>query len=460
MVATYANGHKETRSDKPLPGTTADAIDTERALVAVCMAAPERLLAVTPLLQLDDFYLDTHRWIYGALLAVIARREEPGVPMVAAELRASGRLAAIGGGDLQAGLAVLRKLHDGGWIKTAHAEEYARLVHRTGVARRLITAGGQIAGLGYDDDDLDTLISRSEQLLHGVEGVQAPRRETLRSAMSRVIDSLDSDAPAHGLTSGIETLDILNSGWHPGELVILAARPSNGKTSLATQFALAAAQNKAPVLFFSLEMSAEDLAQRALSGLARVDMQRLRTHTCSDAELARLLNCQGEAAAMAERITIDETEGRNIGAIRAAIRQNVYEQGTRLVILDHLQLSEGPRKSRNDSQHQEIAGITKALKLAATEFRVTIICLSQMSREVERRANHKPMLSDLRESGAIEADADLVMFIHRPELYEDNEEKRRSIAGRAQLIISKQRNGPLGDVQLRWLGQYTQFEEA
>jgi replicative DNA helicase len=436
---------------KPVPYD----LEAERDLLAACLSEPAQLLDVMAIVEADDFYLETNRWIYEALLALHQRRVQIDVVPLLSEIRRRGRL------DQTKAQEYVRALYAGTLGVILHSATNARAVADAAAERRMIKAGGYIAALGYETDrSVDERAAEAEEMVFNLRPRRAVEEIGLDQAINAVIDDLDADKPATGITTGFETLDLLTSGWQPTDLILLAARPSNGKSSLALEFALAAAANGVHVQFFSLEMSPKQLAMRALARLAGVDLQRIRSRLLSRDDNTALVSVQGEASAMASRIHIDPNGGQSIGKIRAAMRLAKHRYGAGLVILDYVQLAEGIRKGKSDNQNNEVATITRGLKLEAVALDVPVIALSQMSRAVESRADHKPQLSDLRDSGALEQDADMVMFIYRPELYENNPEKKVALSGKAWLSIQKQRNGPLGDVPLLWHPERTQFEQA
>jgi replicative DNA helicase len=431
-------------SEKPVPYD----IYAEKSVVAACLSRPENLIEVAPLVAVTDFYVEAYASIYAAELRLHERNERVNVVSVSNELKKRGKLELVNNGN------ALSEIYSVG-LKVNDALSYARIVADKAIRRVLIQNGGRIAGLGFEEDrETDDLLEEMDQLIAAVRPTTA-RPLTLANAVAGVLDKLDQGGTGFGVPTGFDTLDLLTSGHQAGDLVVVAARPSNGKSTLALEFALAAAFNGCPCQFFSVEMSAEQLAMRTIANLAGVNLNKIRTGTLSDHELGRVLDKTGAAEEAIARIHLDDSGAQSIGRIRAAMRQSQHRHKTRLVVIDYLQLIEGIRKSRSDNQNNEIASVTRGLKMEAVHLGVTVILLSQMSREVERRSNHRPMLSDLRDSGAIEQDADMVMFIHRPALYDPTADKTL-----AELQIAKQRNGPVGDVPLRWNADITKFAEA
>jgi replicative DNA helicase len=450
VASTVAFKPRAQSGDRPVPADVA----AERNVLGALILDRDAVIRVAPILEPADFWDERNARLYEAILALYQRLEPPDLGTIESELRRRGWLETV---PVSYFIGLMRRVPT-----SLHVEHYARSVERAAACRRLIAAGGRIVALGYEEgSDLDALLAEAEGEIIGARPRDRSHQTTMAAAMDSVLGALEGAAPERAITTGFETLDLLTARWHPGDLVIVAARPSNGKSALAQHFALAAAHNNFAVQFFSLEMSAEALATRALASTAGIDMQRLRAQMATaeplldERELSRLMNARGTAGAAAARIHIDPSGGQSINAVRAAMRLARHRHGVELVIIDYLQLVEGIRKSKSDSQNNEIGSITRGLKLEAEALGVTVICLSQMSRAVEHRANRRPQLSDLRDSGNIEQDADMVLFIHRPELYDPRAEK-----GRAELIIAKQRNGPLGDVPLRWRPEFTRYEEA
>ena len=347
---------------------------------------------------------------------------------------------------------------------STNAGHYAEIVRETATLRGLILAGGQIAQLGWDrEGEPQELVARAEQLVFELaerraEGELVLFKDTLVETFQRISHLYESGAEVTGLASGFKDLDRITAGFQPANLVIIAARPSMGKTAFVLNIAQnAALDNNVPVAFFSLEMSKEQLVQRLLTSEGRVDAQRLRKGKLHDDEFVRL----GRAAGILSHapIWIDDTPAMTLLELRSKARRLKMENNIGMVVLDYLQLMQGP--TNTESRQQEISYISRSLKALARELRIPVVALSQLSRAPEQRTgeNKRPQLSDLRESGAIEQDADLVMFIYRQEMYEGPTDKDgNSLEGRSEIIIGKQRNGPTGFVNLYFNKTYTRFE--
>jgi len=420
-------------------------IDAERATLGSLLLNREAMVAVAPWLPVAAFYLEKHAWVYEACLACYAARTPPDLRMVAEQLKRRGRLDPIGG------IAYLADLTDA--VPTSyHVEYYARIVARTALLRSLIAAGGKIAALGYDEEqDIEVTIARAQQLL--LEATARPGDGALTpiaQITAALYDELSRDVPP-GQQTGLRDLDDLTGGLHAQDLIILAARPSVGKSALAMTVAVNVAElSRQDVLVFSLEMSRDQLAQRITAMHADLDLMAVRQRALSTTQLTAYVGSLGQVGDLP--IWIDETPAQSAEQLRTAGLRFQAEHGPiGLIVVDYLQLMSTARRDGNRTQ--EVSDISRGLKALAKELRCPVLALSQLSRAVEQRASHVPLLSDLRESGQIEADADLVLFIHREELYDRDTDKK----GLAELYIAKHRNGPLGVVPLRFDAPTTKF---
>lgn len=445
MVAEQTQAMAETIRQLPYD------INAERAFLGSLLIERDAIVAVASWFHTDYFYLDKHARIYDAMLACYNHRPSipPDLSTVADELRRREHMNVIGG------FAYLVELSTE--VPTAvHVEYYGRIVERTALLRRLIQAGGKIAALGYNErDDLETTLDRAESELFAV----AKNRSTqdfvhIGNVVSDYFDQIKESKETHGdvvgTSSGYPDLDKITGGFQRSDLVILAARPSVGKTSLALCIAYnIALQIGRTVGIFSLEMSREQLVQRLLAMHTGIDMQRVRSGTIRDDDMRILFDAMGELSSAP--IYIEDTAGLSIMEVRSKARRLQALSGVDMIIVDYLQLMQG---KRSDNRVQEVGEISRGLKALARELDVPVIAISQLSRAVEGRTNRVPMLSDLRESGSIEQDADLVLFIYREELYEPETEKK----GIAELHIAKHRNGPLGVVPLRFETTTTRFQ--
>jgi replicative DNA helicase len=425
-------------------------IEAEKATLGSILLNREAIVAVAPWLLAEYFYMDRHAQIYEAMLACYNARIPPDTRTVSEELRRRERLDSIGG------VPYLSDLVD--TVPTSyHVEYYARIVERTALLRQLINAGGKIAALGYDEsEELETTLDQAEQTLFEV----SQRRSNQDFIhIGQVIDQYyeqinylqEHRGEVVGVPSGFRDLDELTGGLQQSDLIILAARPSVGKTSFALSLGYnVATRHQRNVGIFSLEMSRDQLVQRLLAMDTRIDSHRLRTGHLNEADLQTVMESMGRMAAVP--IYIEDTPGLSIMEVRSKARRLQSQSGVDLIIIDYLQLMAG---KRTDNRVQEVSEISRGLKALARELNVPVIALSQLSRAVEGRTSHIPMLSDLRESGSIEQDADIVMFIYREELYDANTEKK----GIAELHIAKHRNGPIGVVPMRFDSATTRFDD-
>jgi replicative DNA helicase len=425
----------------------------------------------TEILSREDFYRDSHTAIFDAMISLSEKDEPIDIITLKDELHRMGALEGIGGVGYLMQLAEIE-------FTTANIAYYAKIVQEKAVLRRLIEASSQIAGLAYGEvEEVSELVDRAERTIFEV----ARRRDSqgftpLRPLLNEAFEKIDTLYHEKGITTGIDTgysdMNYMTSGLQDGDLIILAARPSMGKTSLAVGIGQnASLKADKSVAIFSLEMSKEQLVQRMICSEARVDAHRLRTGFLQDEDWDRI--SMSVQRLWEARIFIDDATDMSALEMRAKCRRLRAEHGLDLIIVDYLQLMRG--NGRNESnRNEEITTIARGLKSLARELRVPVIALSQLSRAVERREDKRPMLSDLRESGSIEAEADLVMFIYRPAYYErkqmisqesgeDKEEAPAPIGEyeggeEAEVIIAKHRNGPVGTVKLAFLPKYARFD--
>ena len=401
----------------------------------------------------EDFYRRDHRLIFEAI-AELAERSQPFDAVTLSEFAdRRGNLEGIGG------LAYLGQLANE-TPSAANLPAYAQIVRERALLRDLIRVGGEIAGsaFGSDGRDVSELVDEAESKVFEIAESGSRRGSgfvALKKILPQTIDRLDelqsTEGHVTGLPTGYDQLDQMTAGLQKGDLVIVAGRPSMGKTSLAMNIAEhAAISARVPVAIFSMEMSAEQLSFRMISSLGRVNQGHLRTGNFSDEDWHRI---DSAVRVMSEaKVFIDDTPALSPTEVRARARRLAREHGLGLIVLDYIQLMQVSGTSENRAT--EISEISRNLKALAKELGVPIIALSQLNRSVEQRTDKRPVMSDLRESGAIEQDADLIAFIYRDEVY--NKETLRK--GIADIIIAKQRNGPVGDVQLTFLGEYTKFE--
>lgn len=422
-------------------------IEAEQSLLGSILIDPETIIRVSPIVRPEDFYRDVHKIIYEAALELHERRQPADFVTLRDALQQRNQLELVGG------TAYLSALVNA--VPTsAHAEHYAQIVQRTAILRRLIDAATQITGIAYEPvDDVEEAIDRAEQVLFAVAERRHARDLTpISQVIARYYDRIQMLAEHKGQLLGVPTgftaLDKLLGGLQPSDLIILAARPSMGKTALAlTMATYAAKRNRSRIAIFSLEMSAEQLVQRLLAAESGIDIQRLRSGEVRDDEWPILV--QAASTLSDTHIFIDDSPSLTVLSMRSKARRIHSQYGLDLIIVDYLQLMEGDRRSEN--RVQEISNISRGLKGLARELNVPVLALSQLSRAVEARQDKRPQLSDLRESGSIEQDADVVLFIYRDAMYYKTEEEwarafpdKPYYPGLSEVWIGKQRNGPAG----------------
>jgi replicative DNA helicase len=439
----------ESRAIERLPPQS---IEAEEAILGALLIDPDAIIRVATILRPVDFYREKHGWIYDTISSLHERREPVDFLTVCDELDRRGQLDEVGGA------AFITSLINA--VPTSiHAEHYARIVERTATRRRLIDAAGKIAGLAYQEaDDVEEVVDRAEQILFGVSERRISRElVSIKQVLSEYYDRIEyltrHRGEMIGIPTGFHDIDKLLGGLQRSDMVILAARPSVGKTSLALSFAHNAAKKyRQRVAFFSLEMSNEQVVQRLISAETGINSQRLRRGEIAEDEWGRFMKATSD---LAETLFfIDDTPGISALELRTKARRLHAEVGVDLLVVDYLQLMRGDFRSEN--RVQEISSISRALKALARELNVPVLALSQLSRGVEQRTDKRPILSDLRESGALEQDADVVIFIYRDEMYNENTERPNI----ADIIVAKHRNGPTGAVALYFKKELAQFREA
>ena len=424
-------------------------VEAEESVLGSMLLSKDAIAEVLELLREDDFYRPAHRTVFRSVLELYGHGDAVDAVTVAEELRRNGALADIGGAPFLHTLVAT--------VPTAaNAGFYARIVKEAGVLRRLIDAGTQIVQLGFETpQDTESAVDRAESLVYQVaQGRVTEDYHSLRDVLTGTLEAIERLHEDHreitGVPSGFPDLDRLTSGLQPSNLVIVAARPAVGKSTLGLDVARhAAVRAGVPTVVFSLEMSRTELVQRLMCAECTVDMQRLRTGRMEESDWTRLTRSLGKLADAP--LFIDDSPGTTMMEIRAKCRRLKQRHGLGLVVVDYLQLMQPSRRFEN--RQQEVSEISRSLKLLAKELEVPVIALSQLSRQTESRSDRRPMLSDLRESGALEQDSDVVLFIYRDELY-DPESPRK---GEADLILAKHRNGPTDTVTVTFQGQYSRF---
>ena len=425
------------------------ALEVERAVLGAMLIDNMAINRVVEVLGDETaFYHTPHRKVYAAIQSVSERGEPVDQVTLTAELVRKGQLDDIGGAVLIAELA-------SEMATAANAEYHAQIVLEEAQRRRLIAAATQTLTESYDKtEDVRELIDRAEQRVFQIaEGELGKGVTPISAAIEEAIEIAQRGALA-GVNTGYTELDKMTAGFQPSDLIILASRPSMGKTALTLCMARNAAVNRVPVLYFSLEMSTEQLAQRLLCGEARVNSHTFRTGNLSEEDWHRLANWTGKL--MEAPLYIDDTPAISVMELRAKARRAKSEYNIGLIIVDYLQLM--TTTENYASREQEIAYISRSLKALAKELDIPLVACAQLSRAVESRTDKRPQLADLRESGSIEQDADVVMFLFRPEVYGIVDEEGNSQEGMAEIIVGKQRNGPIGSVFLTFVAECLRFE--
>lgn len=425
-------------------------IEAEQAIIGSMLTDKDAVIAAVEVLQEQDFYREDNKIIYSAILNLYNRAEPIDIITLKSELKSMGKFEAVGG------LEYIVQLPDK-VPTTSNVEQYIKIVKEKSMLRALIKTADELITLGYDPtQEVEQVIDTAEKKIFQV--MQKKNQKGYSSIKDILVDTFtqleqlyNQKESITGVPTGFVDLDYRTSGLHNSDLILVAARPAMGKSAFALNIATnAAVRAKVPVAIFSLEMSKEQMTNRILCSEAMVDSAKVRTGKIDDDEWAKLAATSGELSEAG--IYIDDTPGISIMEIRAKCRKMKLEKNIGLVVIDYLQLVQGSNK-KGGSREQEIAEISRSLKILAKEIDVPVIALSQLSRAPEQRIDHRPMLSDLRESGSIEQDADIVMFLYRDDYYNEDTEKKNI----AEVIIAKHRSGATGTVELLWLANYTKF---
>lgn len=425
-------------------------LEAEQSMLGSLLIDRDAIIRVASSLKADDFYSSANGAIFQAIVDLYNKREPTDLVTLTDELNRRDRLNQIGG------VAYLSSLLN--VVPTSvHVEFYGKIVERTATLRRLISAGTSIVGIGYNEDgDVEDALDQAERTLFDVSQRRTTRDfVAISDVLDRFFDQIDylqqNRGEVVGVGTGYTDLDKLTGGLQRSDLIIVAARPSVGKSSFALGIAHGAALKHGKTIgIFSLEMSAEQLVQRLLSMETGVDAHRLRLGQIDDNDWDRISRAFGRLGEA--KIFMDDSSGVSIMDLRSKARRLQAEHGLDLLIIDYLQLMSG---RRTENRVQEISEISRGLKGIARELNIPVVALSQLSRAVETRADHHPMLSDLRESGSIEQDADIVMFIYRDEIYNPDTERK----GIAEIIIAKHRNGPVDTINLRFFDRTARFSD-
>ena len=425
-------------------------IEAEQSVIGSMIIDKTSIAEAMEVLKAEDFYKDSHKAIFNAILDLYQKDIAVDIITLTEHLKSTDRLEAAGG------ITYISEL-SGSVISTANVQSYIKIVSDKSILRKLIRSSTKIIEESYNNqDDVLKAMDLAEKEIFNLSNSKStsdfePMSVVLERGFLEIERLFNNKGETTGVASGFRELDMKTSGFQKGDMVLIAARPSMGKTTFALNLAEHAALRAGKsVAIFSLEMSKEQLAYKLLCSQAHVDMLKLRTGNLDDKDWENIAKASGPLASA--KIFIDDTAGMSVMEMRSKCRRLKIEQGIDLVLIDYLQLMSGS-KGGSESRQQEVSEISRSIKALAKEMQCPVIALSQLSRAPEQRTDHRPMLSDLRESGSIEQDADLVMFLYRDEYY-DKETEDKNIA---ECIIAKQRNGPTGTVKLAWLGQFSKF---
>ncbi len=427
-------------------------VEAEEAVLGALLVNPASITRVVETLSPESFYKPAHKILYGAIVDLFNKSEPVDIVTVSEYLRDIDKLEKAGGRAYINDIAM-------NVVTTANVEHYAKIISEKGTLRDLIQAGNEIISIAYDEGNSDITLDTAEKMIFSIAQKKVSSdlihvKDLVVTGYEQIEARYNNRNELSGVPTGFYDLDNQTSGLNKSDLIILAARPAMGKTSLALNIALnVALKKKIPVAIFSLEMSKEQLVQRLMCSQAEIDASRLRSGHMQSEDWAALTKAMGELADAP--IFIDDTPALGVMDIRAKCRRLCMEHGNLgLIAVDYLQLMEGSSKGRVD-RVQEISAISRGLKQLARELNAPVMALSQLSRAVEGRQSKKPMLSDLRESGSIEQDADIVMFIYRDDYYNP---ENLEMKGKAEIIIAKQRNGPVGSIHLLFQSNITKFK--
>ena len=425
-------------------------IDAEQAVLGSMLTDKDAVNAAIETLKEDAFYRDDNKAIYQAIINLYSKSEPIDIITLKDELESMDKFEQVGGYEYLASLP--DKVPT-----TANVQKYIKIVEEKSILRKLIKTANEILELGYSPtEDVEDIMDGAEKKIFDImqsknQKGYTPIKDVLVESFTKLEELYNRKQHITGIPTGFTELDYKTAGLHGSELILVAARPAMGKTAFALNIATnAALRGNAPVAIFSLEMSKDQLVNRILCSEAMVDSNKVRTGKLEEDDWVKLAGAIGPLSE--SEIYIDDTPGISVMEIRTKCRKLKMEKDIGLVVIDYLQLVQGSNK-RVGSREQEISEISRSLKILAKELNVPVIALSQLSRAVEQRPDHRPMLSDLRESGAIEQDADIVMFLYRDDYYNKESEKKDI----AEVIIAKQRGGSTGTVELLWLGNYTKF---
>ncbi|MBC8590380.1 replicative DNA helicase [Wansuia hejianensis] len=424
-------------------------LEAEQSVLGAMILDKGAINTAVEIIRPEDFYKEANAEIYEAIILLFNRGEPVDLITLSEELKRRGTLENIGGLTYLANLS-------GGIATTANTEYYCKIVEEKSILRKLISSSNEIMGKAYEDsEEINAIIEKAEKNIFDItqgtnrEGF-APISEVLLDSFAKIEEMSANQGGLTGLTTGFIDLDNKLSGLQKSDLVLLAARPSMGKTAFGINIITnSALKANASAAIFSLEMSKEQLVQRMISSVAHVDLQKIISGRLTEDEWMQIINSMGPLSQA--KVFIDDTPGISLMEMKAKCRRLKIEQGLDVILIDYLQLMQ--MDGKQESRQQEISAISRGLKALAKEMECPVIALSQLSRAPELRADHRPILSDLRESGAIEQDADVVLFLYRDEYYNEDSEQKNI----GELIIAKHRNGPTGTIELVFKKEFTKF---
>lgn len=456
MSTSFAN--KKKQSNDELSQLMPQNIEAEEAILGAILVNPSCMNKIVEHIRPESFYKPAHRYVFEAMLQLYNGEDKIDIVSVSDTLNINQKLELVGGRAFINDLSY-------NTITTANVEYYAKIVQEKAIKRSLINAGSEIVASGYDVNPIEESLEQAQELIFDIASQKASKSLTsIKDIVYNVYEKMEERANNKDQLTGVDTgfyeLNTFTNGFQKSDLIIIAARPAMGKTAFALNIASNVALNaKVPVAIFSLEMSKDQLVQRLMCAEAEVDTQRLKTGNIQSKDWDKLANSMSKLSE--SKIYIDDTAGCTITDLRAKCRRlAMAEKDLGLIVIDYLQLIEGTGR---EDRMQAISTISRGLKILAKDLNVPIVALSQLSRAVEGRTDKRPMLSDLRESGSIEQDADIVMFIYRDEYYKNANEdedvaEKAANKGEAEIIIAKHRNGPVGTVKLLFQGSITKFK--
>lgn len=426
-------------------------VEAEQSVLGSILLDKDAMISVSETLMPEDFYKEAHRVIYECMLKLYNNQSEIDLITLADELRDQGYLDDIGGIAYITSLSTIVPT-------TSNIKYYINIVKEKSISRQLISAANDIINLGYDSSTkVEDVLENAEKKIFDISQERTtndfqPINQVLTETLSMLEKLYEEKSDVTGLTTGFRDLNKKINGLQRSDLLLIAARPAMGKTAFALNLVQnAALKGNASVAVFSLEMSKEQLVQRMVAAQSSVELKKIKTGTLAANDWPRITD--GMAVLSGAKIHIDDTPGIKISELRSKCRKLKIEKGLDLVLIDYLQLMEG--EGHNESRQQEIAKISRSLKILAKELDCPVVALSQLSRAPEQRADHRPMLSDLRESGSIEQDADIVMFLYRDEYYNPDTERKNI----GEVIVAKNRHGETGTVELVWFGEIQKFAD-